>query len=206
MQLRTHDLILGFLTLFLAGCSAQPAAKDGTPAAVAVSEGMETAVLGAGCFWCVEVFYEKLEGVEEAVSGYAGGEISNPTYQQVAGGATKHVEVVQVVYDPAEITYRELIDFFWTTHDATRGDGVWPDFGPQYRSILLYKDETERAAIKASREAYETSSGKTVATDIKALEAFYPAETYHQDYAEKNPNDRYVRGVLNPKLKKLGLE
>lgn len=177
-----------------------------TPASVEVPTGMETAVLGAGCFWCVEVFYEKLDGVEEAVSGYAGGEIVNPTYSQVARGATKHVEVVQVIYDPSVISFRELIDFFWTTHDATRGDGVWPDFGPQYRSILFYENEAERAAIEASRQSYEASSGKTVATDIKALDAFYPAETYHQDYAEKNPNDRYVRGVLNPKLEKLGLK
>ncbi|NBB80567.1 MAG: peptide-methionine (S)-S-oxide reductase MsrA [Verrucomicrobia bacterium] len=167
---------------------------------------MEIAVVGAGCFWCVEVFYEKLDGVEEAVSGYAGGEMANPTYEQVARGVTKHAEVVQVIYDPALISYRELIDFFWTTHDATRGDGVWPDFGPQYRSILLYNDAAQRAAIEASRGAYEASSGKTVATEIRELDRFYPAETYHQDYAAKNPNDRYVRGVLNPKLKKLGLE
>lgn len=190
------------LSLFSLSCSA----KDTTPATVEVPEGMQTAVVGAGCFWCVEVFYERLDGVLEAVSGYAGGEKVNPTYYEVARGQTSHVEVVQVIYDPEIVSYRELIDFFWTTHDATRGDGVWPDFGPQYRSILLYLNEEEKAAIEASREAYEAETGKSIATDIKALDTFYPAETYHQDYAAKNPNDRYVRGVLNPKLKKLGLE
>lgn len=206
MKRRISLLVLSLLTLFAVGCFAQSTEKDTTPARVDVPEGMETAVVGAGCFWCVEVFYEKLDGVQEAVSGYAGGEIANPSYQQVAGGTTKHVEVVQVIYDPAVVEYRELIDFFWTTHDATRDDGVWPDFGPQYRSILFYEDEARRAAIEASREAYEASTGKVIATEVRALDTFYPAETYHQDYAAKNPNDRYVRGVLNPKLKKLGLE
>jgi peptide-methionine (S)-S-oxide reductase len=206
MKKQLTCIVLGLWVLFSVGCAAQSSEKDTTPATVEVPEGMETAVVGAGCFWCVEGFYERLDGVEEAVSGYAGGETANPTYEQVARGATKHVEVVQVIYDPAVITYRELIDFFWTTHDVTRSDGVWPDFGPQYRSILFYGNETQRAAIEASREAYEASSGKTVATDIKALETFYPAEAYHQDYAAKNPNDRYVCGVLNPKLEKLGLQ
>jgi peptide-methionine (S)-S-oxide reductase len=194
------------LSLLASACTAQTTAKDRTPASVVVPEGMATAVLGAGCFWCVEVFYESLDGVQEAVSGYAGGDEVNPTYQEVAMGRTSHVEVVQVIYDPATISYRELIDFFWTTHDATRGDGVWPDFGPHYRSILLYQNEAEKSAIEASKQAYESETGKTVATDIKLLDVFYPAETYHQDYARKNPNDRYVRGVLKPKLKKLGIE
>lgn len=206
MKNRLPILVLSLLFLFAVGCSAQTAQKDTTPAMVEVPEGMETAVVGAGCFWCVEVFYEKLEGVHEAVSGYAGGEIPNPRYEQVARGATQHVEVVQVIYDPSVVTYRELIDFFWTTHDATRDDGVWPDFGPQYRSILFYENEAQRAAIQASREAYEASTGKVIATEVRALDIFYSAETYHQDYAAKNPNDRYVRGVLNPKLKKLGLD
>jgi methionine-S-sulfoxide reductase len=100
----------------------------------------------------VEVFYEKLEGVSEAVSGYAGGTEPNPTYGPVARGQTSHAEVVQVIYDPKRIRYRELIDIFWTTHDATRSDGVWPDFGTQYRSILLYQGEDQRKAIEASKQ------------------------------------------------------
>lgn len=198
-------LSIAALSFLTSGCFAQKSPEEQARATVEVPEGMQTAVVGAGCFWCVEVFYEKLDGVQEAVSGYAGGEEADPTYNDVARGRTTHAEVVQVIYDPEVISYRELIDFFWTTHDATRGDGVWPDFGSQYRSILLYANDEEKAAIEASRAAYEAETGKTVATDIKALDTFYPAETYHQDYAEKNPNDRYVQGVLVPKLKKLGL-
>lgn len=206
MKMLLPILVLGVLTLFAAGCFAKSTQKDGTPATVEVPDGMEMTVVGAGCFWCVEVLFEKLDGVHEAVSGYAGGEIPNPSYEQVARGATQHVEVVQVVYDPAVIRYRELIDFFWTTHDVTRSDGVWPDFGPQYRSILFYENEAQRTAIEASRAAHAARSGEVIATEVRAFDVFYPAETYHQDYAANNPNDRYVRGVLNPKLKKLGLE
>ena len=193
--------IIAALSLFTLSCTA----KDTIPASVEIPEGMQTAVVGAGCFWCVEVFFEKQEGVHEAVSGYAGGSEPNPKYEAVARGRTSHAEVVKVIYDPEVVSYRDLIDFFWETHDATRSDGVWPDFGSHYRSILLYADDAEKAAIEASRQAYEVETGKNIATDIKALDTFYPAETYHQDYAEKNPNDRYVRSVLNPKLEKLGL-
>lgn len=194
------------LSIFSFGCFAQKSSKDTTPAVVKVPKGMSTAVLGAGCFWCVEAFFESLEGVNEVVSGYAGGTETNPTYYQVARGETSHAEVVQVIYNPEVISYRELVDFFWTTHDATRSDGVWPDFGPQYRSILLYQNEAEQATIKASRKTYESQTGQTIATDIKALDTFYPAEAYHQNYAENNPKDRYVSGVLQPKLKKLGID
>lgn len=194
------------LSFIASGCFAQKSPEDLAPAVVEVPEGMETAVVGAGCFWCVEVFFEKQEGVHDAISGYAGGSEDQPTYYQVARGQTTHAEVVKVIYDPKVITYRELVDFFWTTHDATRGDGVWPDFGPQYRSILLYQNDEEKSAIEASRMAYEAKTNRKIATDIKALEKFYPAETYHQDYAKKNPKDRYVVGVLGKKLKKLGLD
>lgn len=194
------------LSFIASGCFAQKSPKDLAPAAVEVPEGMQTAVVGAGCFWCVEVFFEKQEGVHDAISGYAGGSEKQPTYYQVARGETSHAEVVQIIYDPKLISYRELVDYFWTTHDATRDDGVWPDFGPQYRSILLYQSEDEKGIIEASQKAYEEKTNKKIATDIKALDIFHPAETYHQDYAKKNPNDRYVVGVLGKKLKKLGLD
>ncbi len=194
------------LSLFASACTAQPATETQAPATSEVPEGMATAVLGAGCFWCVEAFYESLDGVQEVVSGYAGGDEANPTYKQVSMGRTSHAETVQILYDPQVISYRALIDFFWTTHNPTFSNGVSPDFGPQYRSILLYQNEAEHAAIEASRQAYEAETGKTIATEIKALDTFYPAEEYHQDYAKKNPKDRYVCGVLNPKLKKLELD
>ncbi len=205
--LLSSTLLLGFSS----ACSGDAAAPEKPPSEetsseTPVPEGYETAVLGAGCFWCVEEFYESLDGVAEAVSGYAGGTTPDPTYKEVSRGATDHAEVVEVVYDPSVITYRELVDFFWTTHDATRSDGVWPDFGPQYRSILLYQNDEEKEVIEASLEAYESETGKTIATEIKELDRFYPAESYHQDFARKNPDNRYVVNILEPKLKKLGLD
>lgn len=197
-------LPLGLLLLAACGQSASPPGEDTADAVV--PDGSATAVLGAGCFWCVEAFYERLDGVSEVVSGYAGGTEPNPSYEAVASGRTSHVEVVKVIYDPEQIDFRELIDFFWTTHDATRSDGVWPDFGPHYRSILLFQDEAQQAGIERSRKAYEAATGKTVATDIRPLDRFYPAEAYHQDFARKNPKNGYVQRVLNPKLKKLGLD
>lgn len=199
-------LVAASLALLTTACSAQRSAADLAPAKVEIPKGMKTAVVGAGCFWCVEVFFEKQDGVHEVYSGYSGGAEPDPSYKEVAYGRTTHVETVQIVYDPEVISFRELIDFFWTTHDATRSDGVWPDFGPHYRSILFYQNNEEKAAIEASRSAHEKKTSTKIATDIKAFEKFYPAENYHQDYAAKNPNDRYVSGVLNPKLKKLGLE
>lgn len=203
-----HPVALALAALYgLTACSASATDSSETrPAAVETPPGMREAVVGAGCFWCVEAFYERLDGVHEAVSGYAGGTEADPTYRQVAGGQTSHAEVVKVIYDPEVISYRELIDFFWTTHDATQGDGVWPDFGPMYRSILLYADPSGKAIIDQSRKDYEEEYGVTIATDIVPLETFYPAEEYHQDFAVKNPDHRYIRGILHPKLKKLGFE
>ena len=198
-------LIAAALALATNACSAQRSAKELAPAPVEVPEGMQTLVVGAGCFWCVEVFFELQDGVHEVYSGYSGGTEPDPSYYEVARGQTTHVEVVKILYDPEQTNFRKLIDFFWTTHDATRSDGVWPDFGPQYRSILFYQKDEELAAIEASREAYEAETGQNIATELKAFDVFYPAETYHQDYAQKNPKDRYVQGILNPKLKKLGL-
>ena len=191
--------------LLATGCSTQNLAEDLLPATNELPPDMSEAVLGAGCFWCLEAAYEEIDGVHEAISGYAGGSEPAPKYNEVSMGQTTHAEVIKVVYNPNVVTYRELIDFFWSTHDASRSDGVWPDFGPQYRSILLYKNDAESTVIQASKTAQESIAGQLIATEIKAFDIFYPAENYHQNYADKNPNDRYVRGILEPKMKKLGL-
>lgn len=196
-------LSLAALTLLISACRAEHSQADATPPVIEVPEGMETLVLGAGCFWCVEAFFEEQVGVHQAISGYSGGAEPNPNYAAVARGLTTHIETVHITYDPSIIGLRELIDLFWITHDPTRGDGVWPDFGPHYRSTLFYQNESEQAVIEASRRAYEIETNTQVATDIRPREIFYPAETYHQDYAVKNPNDRYVQRILKPKLEKL---
>ena len=167
----------------------------------------KTAVFGAGCFWCVEAFYEALPGVVDVVSGYAGGTEPDPKYKDVARGRTSHAEVVQVTWDPEKTSYSELVEFFWTTHDVTNPDGVWPDFGSQYRSIILYASPEQKETAEASKAALEASGQleKPVATEIVPLQTFYLAEPYHQDYAKRNPRDRYVVNIAVPKQKKLGL-
>jgi peptide-methionine (S)-S-oxide reductase len=165
----------------------------------------EKAVFGAGCFWCVEAFFEPQPGVIAVVSGYAGGPEQNPTYKQVSAGRTGHAEVVEIEFDPTKTTYEKLVDFFWKTHDATDGSGVWPDFGKQYRSILLYANEDQRRAIERSKARAQKELSKPIATEIAPLTKFWPAEEYHQDYVRRNPNDTYVVNIAKPKLKKLGL-
>lgn len=166
----------------------------------------ETAVFGAGCFWCVEAFYEQQPGVTNVISGYAGGTEANPDYKQVSAGKTSHAEVIQIEFDPAVTSYEKLVEFFWATHDSTDGRGVAPDFGKQYRSIILYRTPEQKAVAEKSKAAQSAKLGKQVATEIAPLDKFYPAEDYHQDYVRKNPTDGYVVGVAIPKLKKLGLK
>jgi len=166
----------------------------------------EEAVLGAGCFWCVEAVYERLPGVSEVISGYAGGSEKDPTYRAVSSGRTSHAEVVKIVFDPEVITYNEILEMFWKIHDATDGRGVWPDFGPHYRSILLYTDEEQKKQVELAVNKKNANSKKPLATEVKALDIFYPAEEYHQDYVKRKPNDRYVRNIAIPKLKKAGLK
>lgn len=167
----------------------------------------EKAIVGAGCFWCVEAFFEQQPGVTEVVSGYAGGGESNPNYKQVSAGKTGHAEVVQITFDPAKTSYDNLLAFFWKTHDPTDGRGVAPDFGKQYRSIIVPLNEAQRAAAEKSKAEAQQQLGKAIATEIAPVgKPFYTAEEYHQDYARKNPKDGYIQNVAIPKMKKLGLK
>lgn len=191
--MKRHTSFLASIILLFAGARVAPAAT-------------ETAVFGAGCFWCVEAFYEQQPGVTNVISGYAGGTEDNPNYKQVSAGSTGHAEVVQVEFDPAVTSYEKLLEFFWTTHDPTNGRGVWPDFGKQYRSIILPSGEEQKAAAEKSKAAAEAKLGKPIATEIAPLTKFFPAEEYHQDYVRRNPKDSYVVGIALPKLKKLGLK
>ena len=149
----------------------------------------ESAVFAGGCFWCTESDFEKVDGVIEVVSGYTGGRVVNPSYQQVSAGATGHVEAVKVIYDPAKITYQGLLDVFWRHVDPTDGGGQFVDRGSQYRSVIFYASDQERLMAEASKKKLAESRrfNKPIATDILPLEPFYPAEDYHQDYYKKNP-------------------
>ncbi|MBA2431282.1 MAG: peptide-methionine (S)-S-oxide reductase MsrA [Chthoniobacterales bacterium] len=192
--MKSFRIIFAFLLILAAAARTSIAAET------------ETAVFGAGCFWCVEAFYEQQPGVKDVVSGYAGGAEANPNYKQVSAGSTGHAEVVQVKFDPAVTSYEKLVEFFWKTHDVTDGRGVAPDFGKQYRPLILFSTPEQQAVAEKSKAALAARLGKPVAAEIVALEKFYLAVDYHQDYVRRNPKDGYVVGVAIPKLKKLGLK
>lgn len=166
--------------------------------------GTERATFGGGCFWCTEAVFSQVRGVVDVQSGYAGGNVANPTYEQVCSDTTGHAEVVQVTYNPAEIDYRQLLEVFFLTHDPTTADRQGADYGRQYRSIILYHDEKQK---KVAEEMLAQLNGEhlfddPIVTQIVPLQAFFKAEEYHQRYFEKNPDKPYCRIVINPKLSK----
>lgn len=152
------------------------------------STSYETATFAGGCFWCTEADFEKVPGVVDVVSGYSGGHTPNPTYEEVCGGKTGHVEAVQVVYDPGKVTYDELLDFFWRHHDPTDPEGQFADRGSQYRSVIFYHNDEQRRRAEASRQRLERSGrfDKPIVTRIVAFTSFYKAEDYHQNYCRVN--------------------
>jgi peptide-methionine (S)-S-oxide reductase len=164
----------------------------------------ETATLGGGCFWCVEAVFKDLRGVESAVSGYAGGSVPNPTYEQVCGGRTGHAEVVRVTFDPAVVSYREILEVFFTVHDPTTLNRQGGDVGPQYRSIVLYHtDEQRRVAGEVIAQMERDGVwDDPIVTELAPAGEFYPAEEYHRDYFERNPNQPYCQVVVAPKVAK----
>ena len=165
---------------------------------------LEVATLGGGCFWCLDAVYRDVAGVARVVSGYSGGHVPNPTYEQVCGKRTGHAEVVQVWYDPAVINYEDILTIFWRIHDPTTPNRQGNDSGPQYRSIILYHDEAQRAAAVKTRDqaVAEGVWRDPIVTEIVPLETFYEAETYHQDYFAQNPYQPYCVYVVDPKVQK----
>ncbi len=188
------------------GYSKQAALFGGTPAGKEKSsKATERAVLGAGCFWCVEEIYEAVPGVVSVTSGYAGGSEPNPTYKDVGRGRTGHAEVVEIEFDPSKVSYGKLLDVFWETHDPTEARGVSPDFGSQYRSLILPNSPGQAEIAEQSKAKAQKGLRKPIATEIKNLATFYPAEAYHQDYVKNHPNDPYVRNVSQPRLQRTNL-
>jgi len=165
---------------------------------------MATATLGGGCFWCLEAVYQRLEGVNQVVSGYAGGQMDNPDYRSVTTGKTGHAEVVRIDYDPAVIDFEKLLDVFFTIHDPTTADRQGADIGPQYRSIILWEDEDQLATANAVIERLTREGAYTdpIVTQVQPLETFYPGEDYHQDYYRQNTSAPYCQMVVVPKLEK----
>ena len=169
-----------------------------------MSDRFETATLGAGCFWCVEAVFQDLKGVHRAVSGYAGGAVENPTYQQVCTGTTGHAEVVQITFDPEAISFADLLAVFWRTHDPTTLNRQGADVGTQYRSAIFYHTEEQRAIAEESKRETDASGlwPGPIVTEIAPLRNFYEAEDYHRDYYRLNPDQPYCRMVIDPKIRK----
>jgi len=166
----------------------------------------ETATFAAGCFWCTEAIFQRLKGVQSAVSGYTGGAIKNPHYDAVSSGTTGHAEAIQITFDPHIIPYSILLDVFWATHDPTSLNQQGPDVGTQYRSAIFYHHQNQKRLAEKSKLTLEKSDlyqGKKVVTDIIPISTFYPAETYHQNYYNRQKDASYCQIIINPKLAKL---
>jgi peptide-methionine (S)-S-oxide reductase len=162
----------------------------------------EKAILGGGCFWCTEAIYQLLPGVKSVTSGYAGGHTANPTYREVCSGTTGHAEVIQVEFDPDIISYDQILDAFWEAHDPTTLNRQGADVGTQYRSIILYNSDAQRVAAEKSKTKAQEQFSDPIVTEIVPLKQFWPAEDYHQEYYEQNPNAGYCRAVIRPKVER----
>lgn len=163
----------------------------------------EKATFGAGCFWCVEAVFERLDGVQSVVSGYAGGTKEHPTYEEVCSGRTGHAEVAQITFDPAKVSYEQLLGLFWKSHDPTTLNRQGADVGTQYRSVIFYHDERQKDTAEHSKQQAKSMVADPIVTEIQPLTTFYEAENYHQDYYRNNANAPYCRMVIKPKLEKL---
>ena len=206
-------ILLGLASFFGAACDRPtrhaeqlPVAEQDIPmTSEDASPGQRTAVFAAGCFWCVEAVFQPLDGVIDVVSGYAGGTSETATYEMVASGQTDHAEVVQITYDPSQVTYGQLLRVFFATHDPTMLNRQGPDHGSQYRSAIFYASDEEKQTAAAYIAQLESAGAFTgpIVTTLEPLGQFYEAEAYHQDYARRNPDQPYIRGVAQPKVDKL---
>lgn len=165
---------------------------------------METATLGGGCFWCLEALYQTVKGVSKVVSGYAGGEVDNPSYQAVCNGTTGHAEVVQITFDPSVISYNDILYIFWRIHDPTTLNRQGNDAGTQYRSVILYHDDTQKLLAEKSLLEADASPlwPRPIVTELAESGTFYAAEDYHQNYYRNNPRQPYCTMVIDPKVQK----
>ena len=164
----------------------------------------EIATLGGGCFWCLEAVYQEMKGVESVVSGYMGGRVVNPNYQQVCGGRTGHIEVVQLTFNPEVVSYRDILEVFFAIHDPTTRDRQGNDVGEQYRSVIFYHSEAQKETADAIIRELEAEHiwSNPIVTQVREADVFYPAEDYHQNYFRDHPNQPYCSFIISPKLKK----
>lgn len=190
-----------FALMIMSNCNSQKANTHSTEEKKELREGLSKAYFASGCFWCVEIIYENVKGVEEAVSGYSGGHTKNPTYRQVGSGTTGHAEAVEIHYDPDVVSYETLVKVYYGSQDATTV-GQRPDYGSAYRSMIYYQNEEEKAIAEKWKSKVAGDYNDPIVTEIVPFEIFWDAEDYHQDYERKNPNQPYVVGVSIPRLKR----
>ena len=191
------------LSLALLLNAAAPGFAQKTKAMENTTNRTDLATFGGGCFWCIEAVFEQLDGVKSVTSGYAGGKKDNPTYKEVCSDTTGHAEVVQLEYDPKKVSYEELLELFWQAHDPTTKDRQGADVGSQYRSVIFYHNEPQKAAAEKSKKEAAAQFREPIVTEIAPLTRFYKAEAYHQDYFRNNPRAPYCAVVIRPKLEKL---
>ena len=196
------------LVLALAGlCSAcgQKVSPVNTsnPAPSSHTNATELVTLGGGCFWCVEAIYQRIHGVKSVASGYAGGKTQNPTYQEVCSGLTGHAEVIQIEFDPAQVSLANILNVFWLAHDPTTLNRQGADTGTQYRSVIFYRNDTQKQVAEKSKQAAAGSFKDPIVTQIVPFTKFFKAEDYHQSYFNNNPNQGYCTFVIRPKLEKV---
>jgi peptide-methionine (S)-S-oxide reductase len=165
---------------------------------------LKTATFGGGCFWCTEAVFQRMQGVEKVVSGYSGGHVENPTYEQVCGKKTGHAEVIQITYDPTQVEYKELLEVFWKTHDPTTLNQQGADKGPQYRSVVFYHDDEQKELAEFYKKKLDASRyfPRAIVTEISPLKNFYAAEDYHQNYFNQNRSNPYCQAVVASKVAK----
>lgn len=197
-------ILFALISFATTSCMSKPSNPEETMDKQSYSNKTDTATFGAGCFWCVEAVFQQLKGVISVSSGYAGGKIKNPTYREVCSGLTGHAEVCRIVYDPTIISYEELLEAFWSSHDPTTLNRQGADRGTQYRSVIFYHNENQKILAESYKLELnqEKAFNNPVVTEISPAVDFYPAEDYHQDYYNNNADAPYCTMVIEPKLEK----
>jgi peptide-methionine (S)-S-oxide reductase len=195
-------ILISFLTLSCTANETKPIIEMTTT--IETNDTMQLATFGNGCFWCTEAIFEQLKGVIKAESGYMGGKVKNPSYKEVCSGLTGHAEVIQILYNSQEISFVELLEVFWATHDPTTLNRQGNDVGTQYRSVIFYHNDEQKSIAEEYKQKLDASGAYTnpIVTEISPKEVFYVAENYHQDYFNQNGNEPYCRFVIQPKMDK----
>ena len=176
--------------------------KNVKPVEVPIENGMAKAYFASGCFWCVEAIYESVKGVEESISGYAGGHTKNPTYEASNTGRTGHAEAVEIIYNPEIVSFDTLVDVYFASQNPTQVNGQGPDNGSQYRSIIFYQNEAQKKIIESKKADLASKLNRIVAAEVYPFQKFWVAEDYHQNYEKLHPENRYIQGVSIPRLKR----